>query len=44
VLRKASLRCDKEKDFKSQRFERRNIVIQSKKCSFDVVVTLKEEE
>jgi hypothetical protein len=44
VLRKASLRCDKERDFKSQKFERRDTVIRSSECSFDVIVTLNEEE
>jgi hypothetical protein len=44
VLRKAVLRCDKDRNSKTQKFERREISIRLSECSFDAVVTLKDEE
>jgi hypothetical protein len=44
VLRKAVLRCDKDRDSKTQKFERRETSIRSSECPFDAVATLKDEE
>jgi hypothetical protein len=44
VLRKAMLRCDKDRDSKTQEFETRETSIRSIECSFDLVITLKEEK
>jgi hypothetical protein len=44
VLRKAMLRSDKDRDSKTQEFETRETSIRSIECSFDLVITLKEEK
>jgi hypothetical protein len=44
VLRKAMLRCDKDRDSKTQEFETRETSIRSTECSFDLVITLEEEK
>jgi hypothetical protein len=44
VLNKAVLRCDKGRDFKPQKYERRETSVRSSECSFDVVVKLRDDE
>ncbi len=43
VLRKVVLRCDKDENFKSQKFEKRKTSTRACECSFEVIATLESE-
>jgi hypothetical protein len=44
VLRKAILKCDKERNDKLQEFERRKTFNQSCECSFEAIIILQFEK
>jgi hypothetical protein len=44
VLRKAMFMCDKEKNLKSQEFERRETFTRVCECSFELIVILQSDD
>ncbi len=44
VLRKAILRCDKDKKHEYERFEKRETFNRRCECSFEIVATLKSDD